>query len=332
MDIQIKVLNNDEKKTYTVIYSSINKYTNRENNKKFRYYYGTKKEIPSTSVIESVVRSILNQYDDSMLFGTGKLDSMTIPPSEIKSQMSRKMKNMKRSHKGKMLLVDMDNNKYKQPVPKSNELNVKKFGASSIFKPEASAKTTCLLGASFTGKTTLLVKELNKLDTKDYDRIILFTESTNSTPLKDLDKKLEVQVYNAFVPSIIKFLKDINDKTKNKFRFLVVLDDVIELKNTTFAKLILTMRNSGISTIVLLQDVKLITPNTRNSMHNYYITGLRIEQWEYLLRAFLSGHMREQLNEQGSYQKLSERTKELINGKYILHYDQRKDEINYFLR
>jgi hypothetical protein len=91
------------------------------------------------------------------------------------------------------------------------------------------------------------------------------------------------------------------------------------------------MRNSNISTCVLLQHVKLITPSSRNSLHNYYITGLRIEDWEYMLRAFLASFFRSTLNEKGSYGKLAERVKEYMTGK-VLHYDQRKDVINYYLR
>lgn len=331
-DIQINIVNDEEKKTYTITYSKVNKYTNRENNKKFRYYYGSKNDIPSSSILESMVRSILSQYDDSMLFGTGKKDSMTIPPAEIKSQMARRLKNMKRTHKGKMILMDMENNKFKQPLPKSQELDLKKFGAKSIFEPEESAKTTCFLASSFMGKTTLLVQEMNKLDPKAYDRIVLFTESTSSEPLKKLNPKLQVQVFNVFVPSIVKFLKDINDKTKNKFKFLVILDDVIELKNKMFNKMILTMRNAGISTVCLIQYSKLLNPACRSSFHDIYILGLPTLDWEFILRSFLAPHMRKILNEQGSYQKLAERTKDFINQKIILRFHQRKDEVEFYAR
>ena len=331
MDIQIEVINIPETKTYSVSYKKVNKYTNRINTKTFKYYYGTKKKIPSEEVIKTVLLQVLLQYNDSILFGTDKRDKNTISPNEIKSQLARKIKNMSRSHKGNLIIHDINNLHYKtQPTPEKQKLN--SFSSKSIFKIEESAKTTRILGASFSGKTTLLINELNKLDPKSYDKIILFTESINSTPLKDLNPKLNIQIFSIFVSTIIKLLKDINDSTSNRFKFLVILDDVIELKNKTFSKLILTMRNANISTIVLLQHVKLITPATRNSIHDYYITGLRIPDWDYILRSFLASHLRKELKENGSYQKLAERTHEMINNKLILHYDQRKDEVNYFLR
>lgn len=331
-DIQINIVNDEKKKTFTVTYSKVNKYTNRENNKKFRYYYGTKSNVPSITVLNELMKTVLSQYDDAALFGTGKADNSTILPGEIKSQLTRKLKNMNRTHKGKMLLMDMENSKFKQPVPKSNEMEIKKFGASSIFKPEESAKTTCFLASSFMGKTTLLVNELNKLNPDDYDKIILFTESTSSEPLRKLNPKLNIKIYNVFVPAIVKLLKECNDKTKNRFRFLVILDDVIELKNKTFNKMILTMRNSGISTVVLIQYAKLVTPASRSSFHDIYILGLPTLDWEYILRSFLAPHMRKILNEQGSYQKLAERTKEYINQKLVLRYHQRKDEMEFYVR
>lgn len=332
METQINIVDDKEKKTFNIMYSKQNKYTNRLNNKSFNYYYGSKSNVPTINILTAILKGILNQYDDRALFGTDKQDKTTVPPGEIKAQLTRKLKNMNRSHKGKLLLVDMENEQFNQPIPKTNELEIKKFGASSIFEPEASAKTTCFLASSFMGKTTLLVNELNKLDPKAYDRIVLFTESTSSEPLKKLNPKLDVLVFNMFVPSIVKFLKDINDTTKNRFKFMVILDDVIELKNKMFNKMILTMRNSGISTVCLIQYSKLLTPACRSSFHDIYILGLPTLDWEFILRSFLAPFMRKVLNEEGSYQKLAERTKEFINQKLILRYHQRQDKLEFYVR
>lgn len=329
-DVQINVIDDKESKTFVISYTANNRYTKRDNTRKFKYYYGTKKDVPSINVLTTILKEILGGFDDKKLFGTRKNDPYALQPKEIRAMMTKKLKNLNRSHRGRLLMTDMEQNKYNVTKP-TKEFDIKKWKSESIFKPEDSAKTTCILGSSFTGKTTLLVRELNKLNPKDYDRIVLFTESTNSNPLKDLNKKLQVQVFDRFCTAIPKLLKDINTETKNKFKFLLILDDVIELKNRTFSKMILTMRNSNISTCVLLQHVKLITPSSRNSLHNYYITGLRIEDWEYMMRAFLASFFRSILNEKGSYGKLAERVKEYMTGK-VLHYDQRKDEVNFYLR
>lgn len=329
-DVQINVVDDKDSKSFQISYSTNNKYTNRVNTRKFKYYYGTKTNVPSVNVLTTILKEILDGFDDRKLFGTRKDDPYALQPKEIRAMMTKKLKNLNRSHRGRLLMTDMEQNKYNATKP-TKDFDIKKWKSESIFKPEDSAKTTCILGASFTGKTTLLVRELNKLHPNDYDRIVLFTESTNSSPLKNLNKKLQVQVFDRFCTAIPKLLKDINDETKNKFRFLLLLDDIIELKNKMFNKLILTMRNSNISTVVLIQYEKLITPSTRNSMHDYYITGLRNEGYEYMLRGFLGSFFREILNEKGSYGKLAERVREFMHGK-VLHYDQRKNELEFYLR
>ena len=48
MDIQITIENDEKIKTYKITYSKVNKYTNRMNNKTFKYYYGTKKTYQAT--------------------------------------------------------------------------------------------------------------------------------------------------------------------------------------------------------------------------------------------------------------------------------------------
>ena len=96
--------------------------------------------------------------------------------------------------------------------------------------------------------------------------------------------------------------------------------------------MVLTMRNSGISTVCLIQYAKLLSPATRSSFHDIYILGLPTLDWEFILRSFLAPFMRKLLNEDGSYQKLAERTKEFINGKYIVRFHQRHDEFFLYLK
>jgi len=332
-EIRTDLIDQPEKRRFLISYTQArNRYTNRSITRKFIYYYGKRTSPPSKNQFLNVLNNVLQDIPDKKLFGQGKNDASIIQPIELRRIVLTRLNVIQRRQNGSEYLKDLDEDPNKNTQGSINEVEIfKKFGNESIFKTEESAKTTCILGSSFSGKTTLLVTELNKLDPNEYDKIILFTESTNSIPLKKLDPDLNIIILSNFVPKVVKFLKDINEKTKNRFKFLCILDDVIELKGKVFTKMILTMRNSGISTIVLLQYVKIITPSTRNSLHDYYITQLRNEDWEYVLRAFLGSHFRELLNEKGSYAKLAEIVKEYMNGK-LLHYDQRRDEIEFYTR
>ena len=210
--------------------------------------------------------------------------------------------------------------------------------------PEESAKTICILGRSYSGKTVFLVQQLNKIgklkrggsgpdkDRPMYDKIILFTESLNAEPLEDLSTNVRVTMIQGYVPKIVQVLKQINNASDNGFRFLVLMDDVVSgIRTGTFVKQILTMRNSQISTCILIQHAKLISPASRNSLHHFYITGLKPEEWEYLIKSFMRSLVSEVIGDYPSAVALSVAFKEWV-GDDIVHYDQRRDELSFIER
>jgi len=219
--------------------------------------------------------------------------------------------------------------------------------SKSMFACEKeSANTKVFLAPSFSGKTTLCMMELNKLSTKqldEYDKIILFTESKNAAPLKKLKKEVvkKMVVYDCFVPQFILILKKINNISENRFRFLIILDDCIDLKGGILVKMILTLRNANISTVISVQYSKLLAKSQRQSIHDYYLINLKPEELEYLMSGFLAPHFRNLFEEEGlaskeeiskmNYKKLADRAMERLKDK-ILHFDQRHDDITIYSR
>jgi hypothetical protein len=332
--LNISVVNDEESKTYIVHYSKRNRYTNRINNESFRYYYGARTQnVPSATQVKNLTNLLLSQFDDKILFGVSKYDPNKISSKQIKGLLTRELRIMNRSHKGKTMLNDFDKEQDNdQPSQDVKKIEYTKWSKESIFKPEESGKTTAIIGPSFSGKSTMFVNELNKLKPGEYDKIIIFTESPNAEPLQKINKKLDVKIFDRFVPNVVKVLKDINQETNNRFKFFVAFDDVINLKqDNLFSKLILIMRNSNISTCVITQYIKLMTPGVRNSLHSMYFINLKTLDYEYILRSFLASHFRQLLNEKGSYTKLSEMVKEYCKGS-IVYYDNRKDKLNFYLR
>lgn len=148
-----------------------------------------------------------------------------------------------------------------------------------IYSPNT-GKSTLVLGSSFSGKTTLIVKELNKLKPTDYTCILFFTESRNSEAFKLLKPELNVIIKEGWDPNIVLFLKGINDICHNKFRFCVILDDVIDLYHSkTLNKLILLFRNANIWTTLSLQYPNLVSKSSRSSFHQVVICGSRTSEW-----------------------------------------------------
>lgn len=158
-------------------------------------------------------------------------------------------------------------------------------------------QTALLLGSSFTGKTSLLVVALNNLvRNKSFDVIIIFTESINSEPLQKLKyRDNRIIIVNCFIPEVIKWAHRINDETGNRYRFLFVLDDIVDMgRKRLYQKLILTFRNSNISSITVTQYPKLILPSQRGSYHNVIISGFRSsESREFVIKNWLVGPMKE---------------------------------------
>ncbi len=206
--------------------------------------------------------------------------------------------------------------------------------AGSIFSPEPTGATYAIIGKSFSGKTTFLVNELNKLtrdELRQYNAIVFFTESANAEPLADLsrDVKEKMIMTDRFCPKILQILKKLNDSTHNMFKFLVIFDDIIKLRGEMLTKCILTLRNSNISTVISIQYEKLLNPAQRSSVHNVYIFNLRPPSWEFMLRGYLLGSVKKlipSLQEEKSVPVVARKMGECMDD-HILYYDQRKDEI-----
>lgn len=208
-------------------------------------------------------------------------------------------------------------------------------------KKDDPSETNIILGRSRTGKTFFLVEELNKLvgrvrggtgpdrNRPMYDKIILFTESLDADPLKNLDPSLDVQIINGFRPPIVGLLKKIQDASNRAFRFLLILDDVVTgIRGGVFPKMILTFRNSHISTCILIQYIKLVTPAVRQSAHQIYITGLKDDDYEYVMRAFLSSHALDLFGgNKLSHYRLGHDFRKFV-GQDIVHYNNVMDTVS----
>jgi len=168
-------------------------------------------------------------------------------------------------------------------------------------------QTALLLGSSYSGKTTLLVHGLNNIiKEKSYDAIIIFTESPNAKPLEGLNPSNRITLSQGFYPNIVRLLVRINRASDNRFRFFTVLDDITDMKNnSTYKKMVLTMRNSNISTAVLIQDPTLCPPSHRGSFHNIYFLGAgsNIQRKDYIVKHWLNGHIRHRLGVPGGSTK-----------------------------
>lgn len=213
----------------------------------------------------------------------------------------------------------------------------------SIFSPDPETATTAvILAPSHSGKTTFIVENLNKLTDADldvYTAILFCTESTCSAPLKHIEERVlkKMNIFDCFLPEYITMLKKTNTKSNNRFRYLVIMDDCLRLRGSVIVDMILTLRNSGVSTVISIQHSKLLTPSQRQSIHDYYLMNLRPEDMLFFLQGFIESHIRDRMNEEGDPQaydysprKLSYAARRRLANYRILHFDQRHDKISIY--
>lgn len=135
--------------------------------------------------------------------------------------------------------------------------------------------STAILGSGKQGKTTLMMYLYEKYYEPDKDYICtLFSINSHIKAYKKDSKLLRCNTFNDTSQKFIKLEKYINSKTKNKYKYLNMFDDVIDMKYTKlFNEMVLTYRNSNLSTIVCLQYVYLLSKMNRANVNNLIIFG-----------------------------------------------------------
>lgn len=321
-------------KIYKITYSGFNKYTQRQNEKKFNFNTYTK-EI-SEEIIKYYFKKIILTMNTRQLFGIKDREQPTFTPKKLKSLLHLIIRNEYRSKGGKIKVSEMLNdNEINEDEELNKDINI--LPNTSILNPleVGGGQTHIIFGKSFSGKSTFLVNNINKLKRDDYFKIIIFTESINCEPFKKLNyERLPILLFDRFIPKIVEFLKNINDNTKNRYRFLIIFDDILNVRNNLINKMFCIFRNSNISTVVLTQYTKLITPASRNNCHHIYITNLKPNEfgWGSILPTLGITSSLSKKFKTNNKLLLYEKIAEFMGKNKILYYNGKNEEFKFFLR
>ena len=161
------------------------------------------------------------------------------------------------------------------------------------FKLELSdetGNTIALFGSSRSGKTTQL-KEIIKKHYSGGDFItLLIAENIHAKIYQDIDKKIIKM--DRFDEDLIKGLHKVNKKLKNKYKFCIIFDDIILLKNSSLImSLICTMRNANFSSILLFQSVQMLAKTNRQNINAcIFKRQNNAEAIELLMKNYLGGY------------------------------------------
>lgn len=135
--------------------------------------------------------------------------------------------------------------------------------------------STVILGSSKRGKSTLLMNIYDRYYSKDKKFIsTLFSINAHIPIYKKAKRLLLSDCFNKRSQKYIKLQRYINSKTNNEYEFLNMFDDVIDMKHSKLInQLVLTYRNSHISTIMCLQYGYLLSKMNRANINNVFIFG-----------------------------------------------------------
>jgi hypothetical protein len=135
--------------------------------------------------------------------------------------------------------------------------------------PETGGVTMALIGSTRSGKTTLLKHCI--LTLFEEHLTVLMSPSLHAPVYKDIGKSLIK--CPEYIPSVIDEAYKVNKATKNHYPFAMVLDDVVTAKfDKTLMKSFTIYRNSGITTIMSVQNPIILNSVTRGNF-NFALLG-----------------------------------------------------------
>jgi hypothetical protein len=167
--------------------------------------------------------------------------------------------------------------------------------------------TYALFGSSGSGKSTIIrkifiddvysnqkEKELNNCLHGDEYISVLFTESKHADPLKGLTGADDIIIDAMGLDGgVYKWMHMMNYRYEKRYRFVVMIDDVISVKNMSVVyDAFLTYRNMNISSIVSLQYLKLCPLSIRSSLYFCFLLPMNSNEGiEQLVRGYMAMYL-----------------------------------------
>lgn len=140
---------------------------------------------------------------------------------------------------------------------------------------EGTGSTILLLGSSKRGKSHLMMRIYeDKFRRKD----TISTLFSDNPHLKVYGSDKDLLCAYGFGDRHAKYIQMqhyINVKTKNEYKFANFLDDIVDRKNSPIVnKMVLTYRNAGISLIIALQYLMLMSKMNRSNINHTFCFGM----------------------------------------------------------
>lgn len=161
-----------------------------------------------------------------------------------------------------------------------------------------------LTGKAGSGKTWLAVDLILRVFQNQIDRYIVIcpTWSTQGIfrnldhlvkPDRDIFEDLENETFNSIYQQILQQIRYCQENGREPIRTLLFIDDcgsnnlIHGGRISTFGKLAIQFRHLNVSSIVIVQNPKLVSPNYReNANHFIFFPCHRLEEMEWIYKEF----------------------------------------------
>lgn len=175
---------------------------------------------------------------------------------------------------------------------KSKDLKTGGFEVSKFdlkVSPLKGGNSLVIYGSSRSGKTTQLMKIIKKHYNSKKLLTILMSPSIQAKIYKKLPKTT-IKIPE-FQEELVTAIWKINRKTENNYPTVFIMDDCLVKNSNVLLNMLLVMRNSLISSVLLLQDCRLLSRAGRNNINFFIFRSFRnLECIEDLIRVYLNGH------------------------------------------
>lgn len=156
---------------------------------------------------------------------------------------------------------------------------------------KGTGNTTYLLGSSKRGKSSLMMHIFKKYYNKKNFITTLFSINSQIPLYKSSKSLIKIDNFGHDAQRYIKMEQVANKKCKNKYNWANLIDDVIDIRqNTLINNMILTYRNSKISSVICLQYSNLLSKQSRSNINNVICFGFNTDEAiEVVIKIFLKG-------------------------------------------
>jgi hypothetical protein len=138
-----------------------------------------------------------------------------------------------------------------------------------------------MIGSTRSGKSTCLNYLMDKYYFNKDNKYIncIFSNSYQADTYDEFKKNKSTCGSILYQPEIIKEMYKINSQTGNKYKFNVILDDVVDKKyDKELVKMLTIYRNSRIGTIICLQNDKLLNATVRGNINHVLLFRLNSDE------------------------------------------------------